>query len=110
MKGKMYSEKSHVYLQKNLLDASFNNHQNIKNLRRSDIIQDDEYITLLEKNMEWLIQKIKEFRIAEKIVCVFFALLFGYMQINSDDSIERARRSRSRSGRRKNEYVNPRDI
>ena len=110
MKGKMYSEKAQAYLHKTLLDAFFTNHKGIQTLRKENVVQDDrEYIELLEKNAEWLFQKVKEFRIAERIVCLAFVFIFGYLQVNGDD-VERGRRSRSRSGRRKTEYVNYLDL
>jgi hypothetical protein len=114
MKGKMYSEKSHVMLHKQIIDGFFSSHEGIKQLRANDVIQDKEYTEMLEKNIDYLFRKMKEFRLAERILCIFFALLFGYMQISGDD-MERARRSRrggrGRSGRRfDDEWISKTDI
>jgi hypothetical protein len=105
---KMYSQEKNEYLHYHIIDGVISSHQGIKNLKEEGIIDEHEYTTLLEKNVERLIDRIREFRIQEKMVCIFFALLFGYMQIAGDDidmnrtgRASRAPRSQrgSRSGR-----------
>jgi hypothetical protein len=85
MKAKMYSEQSNSYLHHHIIDGFKSSHEGIKNLKQEGIIREDEYTTLLEKNVERLIDRIREFRMMEKMMCIFFAILFGYMQISGDD-------------------------
>jgi hypothetical protein len=100
IKEKMYSKQSHSMLHDHILDGFARTHEGIKNLKKTGHIKDSEYTELLEKNIDRLIQRIKEFRIAEKMVCIFFAVLFGYLQVGGEDL--EMRRS-GRRGRRRNE-------
>lgn len=100
MKEKMYSKQSNTYLHHHIIDGFAASHEGIKNLKNHGTIQEREYTELLEKNIDRLITRIKEFRIAEKIVCILFAVLFGYLQIDGEDLD--MRRS-GRRGRRRDE-------
>jgi hypothetical protein len=96
---KMYSKERHDYLHFHIIDGAISSHQGIKNLKDEGIITETEYTTLLEKNIERLIDRIKEFRIIERMVCIFFAMLFGYMQVMADD-LEMVRAGRTARGAR----------
>jgi hypothetical protein len=96
---KMYSKESNDYLHFHIIDGVISSHQGIKNLKAEGIITETEYTTLLEKNIERLIDRIKEFRILERMVCIFFAMLFGYMQVMADD-LEMVRAGRTARGAR----------
>lgn len=61
--------------------------------------QDQEYTELLEKNIERLIARVKEFRIAEKLLSVFFAVLFLWIQA-TDEDLDMRKGSRMRLRRR----------
>lgn len=97
MKEKMYSKKSHTYLHHHIIDGFAASHDGIKNLKRAGVIPDREYTELLEKNIERLIARIKEFRIAEKVTCIFFAALFAWLQVTNEDlDMRKGRRVRMR--------------
>jgi hypothetical protein len=109
MKPKMYSAQSNSLLHHHILDGFESSHKGIQTLKKEGLIQEEEYTFLLEKNIERLMERIKEFRLMERLVCIFFAALFTYMQIAADD-LDMVRRGRSgrasrsargsRSGRR----------
>jgi len=97
MKAKMYSGKSNSYLHDHIIDGFASSHDGIQNLKKSGLIKDEEYTQLLEKNIDRLINRIKEFRLAERVASVFFAVLFFYLQITDEDlEMRRARRVRVR--------------
>jgi hypothetical protein len=107
MKPKMYSSVSNSLLHDHILDGFASSHKGIQNLKKEGIIREDEYTTLLEKNIDRLLDRIKEFRVMEKMLCIFFALLFAYMQISGDDLEMRRGRRGGRSGRRRDESEMP---
>lgn len=97
MKEKMYSKQSNTYLHHHIIDGFTASHKGIKNLKQEGIIPEQEYTALLEKNIERLIARIREFRIAEKITCILFAMLFTWMQATDEDlDMRKARRMRLR--------------
>ena len=101
----MYSKKSNTYLHHHIIDGFAASHDGIKNLKSTGIIPDQEYTELLEKNIERLITRIKEFRVAERIVCLFFAGMFMWLQVSNDDlDMRKGRRVRMR---RRNEATQP---
>jgi hypothetical protein len=113
MKPKMMSKNSLEYLFHHILDGFKASHEGIVQLQRDHAMSDEEIHELIKKNSERLIDRIREFRLTEKLMSVFFALLFGYMQINGDDLEMRrparvrttsARVRNSRTGRRRNEH------
>jgi hypothetical protein len=85
------------HLFNHILDGFKSSAEGLKFLRRDGIIQDPEYLQLLEKNAERLIERINEFKITHKLMSIFFAGLFIWLQVGNDDlEMRRARRTRSR--------------
>jgi len=114
MKPKMMSKRSMDYLFDHILDGFKTSHEGILNLQRQQIVSDDEIAELVKKNSDRLIDRIREFRLHEKIFGIFFACLFTYMQVTGEDldmrRTGRARTSNSRgakSGRRRSENEEP---
>lgn len=104
MKQKMMSKRSMDYLFDHILDGFRTSHEGIQNLQRQQIVSDDEINELVRKNSERLIDRIREFRMHEKLFGIFFACLFSYMQVNGED-LEMRRSARGRT-RRKDESKN----
>ena len=101
MKPKMMSARQLSYLFYHILDGFESSHRGIAQLKKDNLASDEEITALIEKNSERLIERIKEFRLIEKITCIAFACLFTWFQISGEDiEMRRARRTR---GRRKNE-------
>lgn len=90
------------YLFNHILDGFKSSHQGIINLEHEHLVSDAEIEALLKKNSERLIDRIKEFRMTEKLLCIFFAALFGYLQTTGED-LEMRRSGRTARGRRRNE-------
>ena len=101
----MMSKRSMDYLFDHILDGFKTSHLGILNLQKQRIIADDEIADLIQKNSERLIERIREFRIHEKIFGLFFAMLFTYMQISGQD-LEMRRTQRMRI-RKRNETEQP---
>ncbi|HMG93212.1 MAG TPA: hypothetical protein VK589_24315 [Chryseolinea sp.] len=99
MKPKMMSKQSMDYLFDHILDGFKTSHEGIINLQRQQIVSDDEINDLVKKNSERLIERIREFRMHEKLFGIFFACLFTYLQVDGED-LEMRRSSRSRTRRR----------
>ena len=99
MKPKMMSKNSLEYLFHHILDGFKTSHEGIIKLEQSHLVSDEEIHELIRKNSERLIDRIREFRLTEKLTCIFFALLFGWMQINGDD-LEMRRTTRARTSAR----------
>jgi hypothetical protein len=101
MKATMFSKDKVVYLFTHVFDGFKGSYEGIVNLKQQGLVNEEEYVQLLEKNHQRLIDRIKEFRAAEKMLCVFFAMMFTWMQVSDQDlEMRRARRTRVR---RKNE-------
>lgn len=83
------------YLFNHVLAGFASSHEGLLNIRKKEMVTDSELVELLTKNGERLIRRIIEFKIAERMMCVFFAVLFGYFQLNCEDLEMR----RSRGGR-----------
>lgn len=97
MKQKMYSKQSNTYLHTHIIDQFSASHKGIKGLLAAGHIDEREYTSLLEKNSERLIDRIREFRIVEKMMSISFALLFTWMQATDEDlDMRKARRMRLR--------------
>ncbi len=73
----------------------------IINLYNHKLISINELVDLLHQNEERLLARIKEFKITNKLVSVFFAALFTWLQVGGED-LDMRRSSRAR-GRRKNQ-------
>jgi len=83
-------------LHDHIIDGFEVTHRGLKQLGH---VTEEEYILLLEKNIHRLVTRIREFRITEKLLSVFFAILFLSMQINGDDlEARRSSRTRTRTG------------
>lgn len=106
MKQKMYSAQSNSYLHDHILDGFAASHEGIRNLKDQGIIPEQEYTALLEKNIARLVDRVREFRIMEKMVCIFFAMLFSWMQTGVDDlEMRRPTRSRTSTARARNKKL-----
>lgn len=101
MKPRMMSKRSMDMLFDHILDGFKSSHQGINNLYEMGIINALQMAELLQANSERLIKRIQEFKAMEKMMCILFAVLFGYFQINCEDLDMRRARSRVRSRRRK---------
>jgi hypothetical protein len=101
MKPKMYSAEANSMLHHHIIDGFETSHKGIQILKKEGLIREEEYTLLLEKNIERLIDRVKEFRLMERLVCIFFAALFTYMQIAADDldMVRRGRSGRARTAR-----------
>lgn len=105
MKQKMMSRQSVEYLFHHILGGFKTSHEGILNLKRDRLVTDEEISKLIEKNCERLIDRIREFRVTEKIVAVAFACMFCWLQISGEDlEMRRAKRTRSR---RRDEISHP---
>ena len=97
MKPRMMSKPAMDHLFDHVLDGHARSFEGIENARAMQIIDEKTYVDLLKKNTERLIARIQEFKIVHRIVSIFFACLFAYMQIGCQDlEMRRARRVRTR--------------
>lgn len=85
MKPTMLSRKNASYLFDHVLDGFHTTNQGLQQLKEKGMITTDEYTVLLEKNSSRLIERIREFKVLNKLICVFFAALFTWMQICNDE-------------------------
>lgn len=107
MKPRMMSRAAMSHLFDHVLDGHAKTYEGINNLKAMNLIDEKSYVDLLQKNAERLIQRIIEFKLIHRLVCIFFAGLFLYMQINCEDLEMRRARRGVRSGRRRNESEVP---
>lgn len=97
MKHHMMSKPAMDHLFDHVLDGHAKSFEGIRNLKDMHLIDDQEYVELLTKNTERLIDRIKEFKVVHKIVSIGFACLFSYMQISCADlDMRRGRQVRVR--------------
>lgn len=83
------------HLFNHVLDGHAKSFEGIENAHAMQIIDDQTYVDLLKKNTQRLIARIHEFKVIHRIVSIFFACLFAYMQISCQDlEMRRARRVR----------------
>lgn len=99
MKPKMYSAQSNSLLHDHILDGFHTTHEGLHKLKEDGLVTENEYTELLEKNINRLLQRIREFRITQHMVSVFFAVLFLHMQVSGEDLDMRRSSSRVRTGR-----------
>lgn len=98
----MLSRARASYLFDHILDGFTSSHRGIEQLKEKGLINDQQYTELLEKNTRRLIERIAEFKILQRVVSLFFACLFTWMQVAGHDmEMRRARRVRVRT---KTEY------
>lgn len=81
----MLSRENATYLFDHVLDGFESSHRGIEELRRSGLIDQSEYTDLLEKNTVRLIDRIKEFKICQRLTCILFACVFTWMQVAGED-------------------------
>jgi hypothetical protein len=108
MKPRMMSKAAMDLLFDHILDGFKSTYEGINHAVQQGVITEDDKLDLLKKNSERLIRRIHEFKVGQKLICIFFALLLGYMQITGEDlEMRRSGRRSSRSGRRRNETEMP---
>lgn len=76
-----------------ILGGYKSSHEGIIQLRERRMVTDEELADLLIKNGERLIKRIVEFKIVERLVAIFFAGLFGFLQLTCNDLEMRKGRS-----------------
>jgi hypothetical protein len=99
MKATMLSRKKVELLFHHILDGFKSSAEGLLFLKRDHLIDEKEYIELLEKNAHRLIERIEEFKMTNRIVAIGFAMLFTWMQV-SDQGLDMRRTSRTRTRRR----------
>ncbi|MCZ8021189.1 MAG: hypothetical protein O9302_00225 [Cyclobacteriaceae bacterium] len=98
-KARILNRKSIDQLFFHIIDGFKSSHDGLKFIKAEHVITESEYLELLEKNAERLIERIRDFRIANKILSLFFACLFGYMQMQTGE-LEMRRPGRVRTSTR----------
>lgn len=91
------SRSSLNYLLDHILGGYKSSHEGIIQLKQLGMVTDQELVDLLTKNGERLINRIVEFKLLQRLSCIFFAALFGYMQLTCEDlEMRKARNLRMR--------------
>lgn len=106
MKPRMMSKDAMDQLFFHILDGFRSSHEGIAKLQEQRIVTDQEIHELIKKNSERLIDRIREFKIEQKLFGVFFACLFSWMQVTGEElearkTIARVHVTRSASRGRK---------
>jgi hypothetical protein len=105
MKPRMMSKPNMDHLFHHILGGHESSHRSIEIARERGLISDQEMTDLLKKNSDRLIERIKDFKIINKLLCLVFACLFGFAQISGEDLELRRTSARiriqSRSSRRR---------
>lgn len=94
------SKRSLDYLVDHILGGYKSSHEGIVYAKNKGLLTAEEVADLLAKNGERLISRIIEFKLAERLMGVFFAALFGYMQFTCEDLEMRRTRNGVRMRRR----------
>lgn len=93
MKPRMMSKAAMDHLFFHILDGFKTTNQGIQDLYAMGTISTAELADLLKKNSDRLVARIQEFKALEKLMCIFFAAMFSYMQIGCEDiEMRRVRR------------------
>jgi hypothetical protein len=93
----MMSKAAMDHLFDHILDGFKSSHKGIEDLYTMGLINADQLADLLKKNSDRLIIRIQEFKALQKLVCIIFAVMFGYFQVSGEDlEMRRSRRARSR--------------
>ena len=71
------------YLFDHILDGFVKSHEGLEFLLREGMIDQEEYTLMLRKNAVRVIDRIHEFK--NKVLSIFFAGLFSYMQVQGAD-------------------------
>jgi hypothetical protein len=87
------------YLFDHILGRFETSKKHIENALSTKLISKAEADSMQAINADTLIKRIKDFRIANRLLSVAFATLFSYMQICGDD-VEVRKPSRTRTRRR----------
>jgi len=104
----MLSKEKSAYLFHHVLDGFKSSHEGIVKLKESGLINEEEYIDLLQKNSTRLIDRIREFKVGYKLLSISFAAMFFYFAVSDPDTeMLRARRTRVR---KRNETEEPANI
>lgn len=105
MREKMYSRQSNSMLHDHIIDGFHSTHEGLQKLKEEKLISKEEYTSLLEKNIQRLVQRVHEWRVqeglvqaAKRLTCIYFALFFAWAQVNGDD-LDMRRSSRTRATR-----------
>jgi hypothetical protein len=93
-----------------ILDGFKSSHEGAQFILKEGVITETEYKEILEMNSARLIERVREFRIVNNLLSIFFACLFGYMQVSGEELDMRrtarartTRGTRSAKGRRRND-------
>ena len=86
------------YLFFHLLDGFFVTREGALQLWSDNIIKsDEELLDLLLRNEERLRARIRDFRLANRLLCVFFAAIFSFCQVTGEDTdLRKPARTRTR--------------
>lgn len=75
-----------TYLFTHVLDGFFASAAGALQLRKNNILKSDgELLDLLMRNEGRLRARIREFRLANRVMCVLFAALFSFYQVTGQD-------------------------
>jgi hypothetical protein len=97
---KMLSDENAHMLFDHIIDGHTATYHGIKQAKESQLINENEFTTLMEKNTQRLIDRIKEFKLMLRMVCVAFAMLFMAIQVSGDElEIRRPTRTRNTHAR-----------
>ena len=93
------------YLFDHIVDGFALTRKGLKQALAEKVITIEEYWQLVEANQDRVLERIKQFKIVNKLLSVTFACLFTYMQVSGDD-LDMRRSSRTRT-RRRNDTEQP---
>lgn len=97
MKPRMMSKQAMDHLFDHILGGHQSSHEGIIRAKATGLLSDQELTELLKKNSDRLIDRIREFKALQRLTCIFFAVMFGYMQIGCEDlEMRRAKRVSTR--------------
>lgn len=99
MKAKMYSEKAHSDLFHHIIDGFETTFEGIQKAHETQVISDQELTEFLKKNSTRLIERIREFKIMNGLISIFFAGMFCLMQVGGEDLEMRRSSVRARTSR-----------
>lgn len=98
---KVISRKKVAHLLYHVVDGYACSQKGINKLLADGMISAKEYQHLMAMNLNRLEEKLHEWRVAEKMLAIAFAVTFGFMAFTSsiDDDIRRGSRSKVRTAR-----------
>jgi hypothetical protein len=85
------------YLFDHVIDGFALTRKGLRQALDDKVITLEEYWQLVEANQDRVLDRIKQFKIVNKLLSLLFACIFSYLQVNGDQLDMR------RSGRRRNE-------